>query len=94
MCKDGAEVLEALAPGGVFFEEQVERLGALVRLSAAAKLEKAVWRSALTVVARSDENSPDLVRSREISPDLVRSRQISVISSTAPPAPPTDCTLV
>ena len=32
MCKDGAEVLEALAPGGVFFEEQVERLGALVRL--------------------------------------------------------------
>jgi hypothetical protein len=32
MCKDRAEVLEALAPGGVFFEEQVERLGALVRL--------------------------------------------------------------
>uniref|UniRef100_A0A2N9J594 Uncharacterized protein n=1 Tax=Fagus sylvatica TaxID=28930 RepID=A0A2N9J594_FAGSY len=35
-----------------------------------------VWRSALTVVARSDENSPDLVRSREILPDLVRSHQI------------------
>ena len=32
MCTDGAEVLEALAHGGVFFEEQVERLGALVRL--------------------------------------------------------------
>ena len=32
MCTNGAEVLEVLAHGGVFFEEQVERLGALVRL--------------------------------------------------------------
>uniref|UniRef100_A0A2N9I4D1 Uncharacterized protein n=1 Tax=Fagus sylvatica TaxID=28930 RepID=A0A2N9I4D1_FAGSY len=32
MSTDRAEVLEVLAHGGVFFEEQLERLGALVRL--------------------------------------------------------------
>uniref|UniRef100_A0A2N9FWG7 Uncharacterized protein n=1 Tax=Fagus sylvatica TaxID=28930 RepID=A0A2N9FWG7_FAGSY len=32
MSTNGAEVLEVLALGGVFFEEQLEKLGALVRL--------------------------------------------------------------
>ena len=32
MSTDRAEVLEVLAHGGVFFGEQLERLGALVRL--------------------------------------------------------------
>jgi hypothetical protein len=32
MSTDGAEVSEVLAHGGVFIEEQLERLGALVRL--------------------------------------------------------------
>ena len=32
MSTDGAKVLEVLAHGGVFFEEQLERFSALVRL--------------------------------------------------------------
>jgi hypothetical protein len=32
MSTNGVEVLEVLALGGVFFEEQLEKLGALVRL--------------------------------------------------------------
>jgi hypothetical protein len=44
----------------------------------------------MSLVARSDENSPDLSEI-SISPSF---GQISIISSTAPPSPPTDRTLV